>query len=247
VSYFVILFIALLMAIPLCALVYAWRADDSVSPGAVVTGIIVYAALVSVVTAYRGTNLSHLAMGGVIAVYLLAPLYLRFAERGSLKRMIAEDIDKYQRTISFDPRNAAAHTFLGETYFKQRRFDEAIEELETAIQLMPDHSAREKSLLRQVIEAQAREAVKMIRCEHCRKEIAALSRACPCCGGNPRESFFHWMARPENMKDVFVTSAVCMAVIGILVSATRMLPPPLLGVLIVATVIVGGVVLYRSY
>jgi len=235
------------MALPLAVLVYAWSVDESVSGSAVVVGIIVYAVLLATVLGFRGTAISYLALGGVAIFYLLSPLYLRYAERGSLKRMLEEDIERYQRTISFDPKNAAAHRFLGEAYFKQGKYDEAIAELERAIELMPDHSQHERSLLRRVVEAKAREEERMIRCAHCGKEIPALSRLCPCCAANPRENFFLWLARPENMKEVFRTTAVWMIVITILLPLASLLPSPVLGTLIIAALIVGAVMLYRSY
>lgn len=236
-----------LMGIPIVGLMYAWRKEGTVGAGTAVCLLGFYLLMfVGVFVAHDNRFVGGL-IAAIVIFYFLSPILISVSSRSSLKQMMDEDIAKYQQTIQFDPKNAAAYGYLGEVYARQHRYDKAIEMLETAIQLTPRHSDKEKYRLRQVIEARAREDAKMIRCEHCRKEIPGSSRICPCCGANPRENFFTWLAQPENMKDVFKTSAVCMVVIAPLVGLIDILPPPVLGTLIISTVIAGGVVLCRSF
>lgn len=162
-------------------------------------------------------------------------------------RMMEEDIEKYQQMIAFDPKNAAAHSYLGETYLKLGKYDEAIESFETVIGLLPERSEKEQYKLRTAIEAKARQEVPMIRCNHCRAEILESSRVCSACSQNPRENFLTWLVQKENLKDVLKTTAGCMIVITLLIAFLGTLPIEVLGTLIMSTLIVGFILLYRAF
>ena len=88
---------------------------------------------------------------GVIAVVYLALVALLVWEYIYWRRREREhhlsEITRYQQAIEQDPTNAAAYSFLGENLMRLRRFDEAQEAFEKALQLDPE-SKRDRRLLR---------------------------------------------------------------------------------------------------
>ena len=88
---------------------------------------------------------------GVIAVVYLALVALLVWEYIYWRRREREhhlsEIARYQQAIEQDPTNAAAYSFLGENLLSLRRFDEAQEAVEKALQLDPE-SKRDRRLLR---------------------------------------------------------------------------------------------------
>ena len=85
-----------------------------------------------------------------VAVLALAAWEYVFWRRRDRDRLIA-GIGKYREAVERDPSNAAAYSFLGETYLKLRRFEEAASAFEKALELDPQ-SKRDRTLLQQARE-----------------------------------------------------------------------------------------------
>ena len=139
--------------VPIIALVAWWiftsLLDNTLSPGeaAVGFGLLGAASLLGVISIIRGGwgFLGVLALVYVAGLGLVAWEYV-YWRRSEQQRLLA-DIEKYQETIARDPRNAAAYSFLGETYLRLRSFDEAGAALQKALELAPE-SKRDLKLLK---------------------------------------------------------------------------------------------------
>jgi tetratricopeptide (TPR) repeat protein len=88
---------------------------------------------------------------GVIAIVYLALVALLVWEYIYWRRREREhhlsEIARYQQAVEQDPTNAAAYSFLGENLLRLRRFEDAQEAVEKALQLDPE-SKRDRRLLR---------------------------------------------------------------------------------------------------
>ncbi len=92
---------------------------------------------------------------GVLAIVYAAILGLVawqyiYWRRRDHEHYLAE-VEKYEDAIDRDPTNAAAYSFLGESYLRLSRFEEAEAALEVALELDPE-SKRDRRLLRQAKE-----------------------------------------------------------------------------------------------
>ncbi|MDF2441451.1 MAG: hypothetical protein JWN98_2435 [Abditibacteriota bacterium] len=159
------------------------------------------------------------------------------------KRHIEAEIAKYQCAIGVNPENSSAHAMLGETYYKAGRYDEAIHEFRTAINLSPHgpHSTKWKSNLRKALELQAgAKPYDFAVCDRCRADVPTDARACPRCGTRLRMGFVEWLLQPEVLKDVGRQTAVATSIAIILLVVFSSLSLEWKACVMCATVIVGG-------
>ncbi|NIM05294.1 MAG: tetratricopeptide repeat protein [Armatimonadetes bacterium] len=92
---------------------------------------------------------------GIIGIIVAAVIglliwqYMHLA--GRQDQFLADEISKYQEAIERDPLNAAAYSFLGQTYLKLGCAEEAVEAFEEALRLDPE-SRQDRSFLKRAKE-----------------------------------------------------------------------------------------------
>jgi tetratricopeptide (TPR) repeat protein len=95
---------------------------------------------------------------GILALVYIPLLALACWEYIYLQKVqqqhLREEISKYELAIERDPKNAAAFSFLGQTYLKLGKYDEAVAALEKAVEMDPD-ARYDKIYLRDAREYQA--------------------------------------------------------------------------------------------
>ncbi len=122
----------------------------------------------------------------LLAVIILGtPLVFYGLAKVSDKRLVSafdeEDIAKYQAALDFDPKNIAAHTYLADTYRRQGKLSEAIEEYKAALQLDP--SLKNERYWVQRLEIQLESAArKEMVCPRCNSPRVGDAQVCPECG-----------------------------------------------------------------
>jgi len=81
----------------------------------------------------------------VVAVPLAYLAHRRTVQR-AMQRMMREDALGWERTARKDPRNAAAHYFLGELYLQAGAYQAALQAFERAVALSPQDGAHRAGL-----------------------------------------------------------------------------------------------------
>ncbi len=144
-------------------------------------------------------------------------------ERRLAAELHAERMAQYRAVIARDPKNAAAHAFLAESLAELGRYDEAVAEMQIAVDLAPEHAVQERVKLRRLHDAKARvENGPVVQCFECRAENPHGSRICAKCGASLNTSFFAWLFKPANLRDVLYRSAVPVLIaIAVIVVLSR--------------------------
>jgi len=202
----------------------------------------------------------------VIGCMLLEPLGEKANKRG-LARLAEEDIEKYKRTLEFDPNNSAAHRLLAEIYYKQDRYDEAIDEYKAAIKLNPHDVQALRRKLNYVLELREEKRgakapvptapptngtqafprnVAITMCPACRRDTPSEGKTCVHCGAHINLNFGEWLLRPENHRDIIRQTAIAMLVAMILLTVFTALPLEVKGVVIIASLIVAAFYFLKS-
>jgi tetratricopeptide (TPR) repeat protein len=201
----------------------------------------------------------------VVCCTLLQPLSTHMNQR-ALNRMHNDDIEKYRKALEFDPSNASAHRFLGDIYFKQDRYDDAIVEYKAAIKLDPHDVVALRRKLNYVLdlrlEAQHGHATlpgtnqpaaapsaprqDVTMCPSCRMDTPSDGKTCVHCGEQLNMGFSEWLMQPDNFRDVMRQSTVAMVVAVILLTVFTSLPLEVKACVLCASALVGGVYLLRS-
>ena len=89
-------------------------------------------------------------------LWMISPVINRISETAALRRMKEEDMERYQRLLAMDPRNAAAHAAIADIHLEQGRYDEAIAGYERAIEICPELARAERFKLRHAVEMRER-------------------------------------------------------------------------------------------
>jgi hypothetical protein len=158
-----------------------------------------------------------LAMTGWYLPILVCIVFLAVAvhtitivdERLRAHRMQMEDIERYQKTIEFDEKNAAAHAYLARIYRKQGRFQEALAQYERAAALDPNDAEARRELKALIVQMQALEAAPA--CPQCESPLDPSGKTCPECGWS--------RSTIKGLRDVYASGGVKQGLIwGIVVS-----------------------------
>jgi len=121
--------------------------------------------------------LAVIVLGTPVVFYLMA----KVSDRRLVRSFDEEDIAKYQEAIDLDPKNVAAHSFLGDVYRRQGRLQQAIEEYKAALTL--DHTLKSERYWVQRLEAQLEsQARKEMTCPRCNTPRPGDADTCPECG-----------------------------------------------------------------
>jgi tetratricopeptide (TPR) repeat protein len=134
----------------------AWLDKTLTFPEAAIGMTLLAGAFVLGVVSIVAGGWGFLGLLGLIYIVLFAFLsweyiYWRRREQEHLR----QEVERYQAAIARDPLNAAAYSFLGQTFLKLRRIDEAVRALEQALKLDPE-SRQDRYLMQQAREIQQR-------------------------------------------------------------------------------------------
>ncbi len=173
-------------------------------------------------------------------------LYLASREvaRRSERAMQQEDALKWERSALHDPRNAAAHYFLGEVYLEAGAYSAALESMSRALELSPQD--REYRVGRDRARLRIEEAPpKMTRCPVCAAPLESGATLCPAC---VRRAVERAESEPPVPKPLprwlaFVLAGVLVLTAG--ASVGGLLPGWLAATLSVATLVATGFYVHR--
>jgi hypothetical protein len=130
------------------------------------------------------TSTSPVTFLGVIFLLVAVPLavqaFSRLTERQVTERLLRVDETRARALIEADPRNAAAHSLLGDIYRRRGQMEEAVEQYEEAVRLMPDSQQERWKLGRASKELSLQERGARL-CPMCGGEIDRGQRRCPHC------------------------------------------------------------------
>jgi len=116
-----------------------------------------------------------------VALCLGVPMVRRIADRRLAAQLLREDIAECHRLLRFDPKNAAAHSRLGDVYARQGDLDAAVAEYQVAAELSPKDKIVQQALQR-AIERKRRREVPSRFCPRCRTENPRGAIHCRECG-----------------------------------------------------------------
>ncbi|HEY3375936.1 MAG TPA: tetratricopeptide repeat protein [Armatimonadota bacterium] len=233
--------LGLMIAIPIMKVVHLWLIEKVWEGGTTIAVLVGMIALLTLIMHVFGNGGAFGYIFLLIIATVLSPIIEDRSERKRLREMRNEDMARYERALTFDPNNAAAHGLLADAYVERGRLEEATTEYERAIALDPERSAGERYKLRK-IQAQLAGAVrKPIRvCEQCSFETPADEAVCRRCGARLYLGFFAWIIQPENLKSVLKQSGIIMLVFLVLGITFSTLPLEIKGCVLMGTLIVGG-------
>ena len=235
------------IVIPFLIILNAWMVEQTLNTGLALAALGALLIFPFLIWQTQGTPWMFLCVAGVVAGCAALPRLNAQTDKRILDRMRNEDIAKYQRAIQFDPKNAAAHSFLADAYAQSGLYDEAIEEYQKAIELDPHHAHAERWKLQKAIDAkQGKTRLRIIVCDECQGETPHGNKVCAHCGATLRMGFFEWLAQPETLKTVTKQTVVVLLVLTILYTAFSALPLEWKGCVICASAIVGGYYLLKG-
>jgi hypothetical protein len=121
--------------------------------------------------------LAVIVLGAPVVFYLMA----KVSDRRLVRSFDEEDITTYQHAIDLDPKNVAAHSFLGDVYRRQGKSQQAIQEYKAALAL--DRTLKSERFWVQRLEAQLEsQARKEMICPRCNTPRPGDADTCPECG-----------------------------------------------------------------
>lgn len=227
-------------------IINAWLIDRTIGAIHALVLMMVIFLLFACIWTTQGTESMIIYIALMIGTAGATQLIAVELERRLLRHMRDDDIEKYRAVIARDPKNAAAHAYLAGALAEMGQHDEAIEAYETAIALSPQHTRTERYRLQQVIDAKRRASGQAgLQCLECRAESPRGSRFCVKCGASLNTSFLVWLFTPRNLRDVLFRSTIALLIVIIFISALYVLPLPITGCVIGATVVVGVVYFFR--
>lgn len=120
-------------------------------------------------------------LAGVGGVMLAAHFLPEVFSRKYRRQMWEQDIIRFQKGIDFDSKNVAAYSYLGDTYIKLGRLDEAIESYRKALDIDPKLIEERKKLEKALAEKALYSTTEMI-CPRCQLSRPPKIKVCPSCG-----------------------------------------------------------------
>jgi tetratricopeptide (TPR) repeat protein len=119
-----------------------------------------------------------IVIGAIMLAMHFLPEYFSLKYR---RQMWEQDIIRFQKGIDFDAKNVAAYSFLGDTYIKLGRLDEAIESYRKALDIDPKLIEEKKKLEKALAEKALYSTTEMI-CPRCQLSRPPKIKVCPSCG-----------------------------------------------------------------
>ena len=182
----------------------------------------------------------------VIAATIGIPALAARGEKSALFQMHEEDIAKYRRALEVNPRNSAAWREIGEVYMKMNRYDDALEAYKEAIKINPPDVQKIRRRLNQALEYRAGlPNAQTVICDEC-KEETPKAKTCLHCGAPIETNLLEWLFARENIRDILKPTVIIVAGIIATFAVFSTLPLEVKVVLIIASMIVGGFLLWRT-
>lgn len=168
--------------------------------------------------------LSCLLCAGAVAIWALH----RISEQRIRRYLDEQEIERYKATISRDPKNAAAHSMLGDVYLRLKRYDEAIKEFEEVLRLDPT-SQSDKYKLRLAAEKKREAELNGVACPRCHAINPRLSAQCLKCSYELNRpiavDFVAWIIQPQSLKRIALVGLVALVPLTIVFFFMSLLPP----------------------
>lgn len=196
-----------------------------------------------------------------LSLWALWRLLSALSNAAEAKRLRQEDWDNWHAALQRDPRNASARAFIAERCVEEGDLNRGIHEFRTAINIMPQgpHSARWKRKLKAALELH--EQMERYRgsgerpptfqdyrvCPDCDAMILLKEKTCPGCGARLRVGLFEWSLDRGNQADVLRTTIPLVLTLWVAAVVFSALPLEWKGVVIIASVVVGGFYFLRSF
>lgn len=235
---FLVVVICFLGAIPFFTIMNAWIIDKSMDSSiAVLILVVILLCIVAMIAAF-GSPLMWLILALLLGLNFTLPVLATVAGKRADRAMTNEDIERCQRVIARDPKNAAAHGFLGDAYLKIGCYQDAAEAYQAAVTLSPQTTQREKSQLRKALEKVTGESKQIEICPGCRAEQPAGRVKCEHCG--------HYMKGAYLLQKLSREAAPAG---GVLLGGTLLgsaLPPPVNGFVCLVALIGGCYLLWTK-
>lgn len=228
-----------------------WIVEGSIDTGPGLLGIFMYIALIAGVMGSPDA-LKVILILVLIASSLLMPFIGSVADTAKLKAMEVDEVARSSQILEKDPNNAPARIALAKGLHKQGRLDEAIEQADWVMQAFPGLSGR----LRPEVDSWKRErdrggTLDIIICHRCHSENPAVAARCMDCGAafGTRSGLSQEIWRQGGPKMILRGWLVTAGVVTLCAFAwtilPRFVPIPVLGVLTIASVLVGAVLFLR--
>lgn len=171
---------------------------------------------------------------GIIVLWVLHQIN----EERLRRSLLEQEIERYKATIRRDPKNAAAHSMLGDVYLRIKRYDDAIRELEEALKLDP-MSQSDRYKLRLAMEKKREIELKGVACPRCHAINSRLRAQCQQCGYELNRSiaidFVAWLAEPQSLKRIAITGLIIIVPLTVAFFFISLLPSILRSVLWLCT------------
>ncbi|MFA4043946.1 MAG: hypothetical protein HZRFUVUK_000728 [Candidatus Fervidibacterota bacterium] len=160
---------------------------------------------------------------GVVMLWVLHHI----SEQRIRRWLDEQEIERYKATIKSDPKNAAAHSMLGDVYFRLKRYDEAIKEFEEALKLDP-LSQSDRYKLRLAKEKKLEAELKGVACPRCHNINPRIAARCQKCDYELNRSFaidfVAWITQPDSLKRVITTTLLLIIPLSFFFSIISLLP-----------------------
>ncbi|HEY3283626.1 MAG TPA: tetratricopeptide repeat protein [Armatimonadota bacterium] len=216
----------LVLSIPVMVLLRCWS-EGSVSGSTALAAIggcfLLVFAILGPTTPATKLVLLVLMVGGGLAL----PFLSQHLDASSAVDLEARKEREYREALSHNPTNVAARAYLAESLATQGRLDEAIEELQTAVDASPRVTQQEARRLRELQTQRARLAAPPRFCPHCHEENGSTRRTCLACGG----SLTHSQALKDDLREsrsrVMASLMPAIPLILAVIAVCSLLPSPL--------------------
>ncbi|MCS7254256.1 MAG: tetratricopeptide repeat protein [Armatimonadota bacterium] len=178
------------------------------------------------ITHWRNILMVILSCGLCFGVVVLWALH-RISEERIRRHLLKQEIERYKATIRRDPKNAAAHSMLGDVYLKMKRYDEAIKEFEEALKLDP-MSQSDRYKLKLATEKKREAELKGVTCPRCHEINSRIRARCQQCDYELNRPIFidfvAWLIDPQSLKRVVITGAIAIFPLTLTLFVVSLLP-----------------------
>jgi len=134
-------------AFPFLRMLSIWLEDRTLDGRLAFLGLAAHVIVLCTLWKYGSSLLLVIYLSLTVLAWLLQPLITLISDQVSMRKMHEEDMARYQRLLAVNPRNAAALSAIADIHLRYARIADAIAYYERAIEVDPDHSRRERSML----------------------------------------------------------------------------------------------------
>ncbi len=185
-----------------------------------------------------------LLAGGLLTVWSLG---VSRAEVRLLRKTVEKEEKNYRKAIEKDPRNAAAWSALGDIYWEQRRYQDAIRCYEEVLKITPTDAAERAKLRRAqrlLEEIQRTERI----CPECKAAVSRWAVPCPQCGSELAGPVWLWLVaavrEPKALGRFVASFLISFLILSVYFFLLSVLPPLWRSFLILSTMLAVAIVVW---